>query len=116
MKYLITFNHVDGAWDQLSDEERERHTVWLREFVAELREKKNAELVFLSLPDDARTVRKHPGGHIEVSAGPALSSTEFPGGYYIIEAESLAEAVTWAEKGRFMVGSNEVRQILDLSF
>ena len=31
---------------------------------------------------------------------------------YIIEAESMEEAVVWAEKGRFMVGSNEIRQVL----
>ena len=39
---------------------------------------------------------------------------EQPGGYYIIDAESVEEAVEWAKKGRWLIGSNEVRQIITL--
>ena len=47
------------------------------------------------------------------SRGSTTVSQEQPGGYYIIEAETVDEAVEWAKKGRFIPGSNEVRQILD---
>ena len=35
------------------------------------------------------------------------------GGFYLIEAKSLDEAVVWAERGRFIPGSNEVRPLLE---
>lgn len=60
---------------------------------------------------EATTVRKHPDGRIEVSDGPYAENDEQPGGYYIIEAESMQEAVEWGRRGRWLVGSNEAREI-----
>jgi len=111
MRFMITFNHIDGEWDRLSPEDREQHGKWLERFVAELRAEKDAELVFLAPPDTRKTVRKHRDGRIEVKNGPYLASTEQVGGYYIVDAESMDEAVEWARRGRWLVGSNEVRQI-----
>lgn len=84
--------------------------------MAELEREKQARLVFLAPPQKAATVRMLDDGRVEVTNGPYRESNEQPGGYYIIEAESMEEAVEWARKGRFMTGSNEVRQILDLGF
>lgn len=108
---MITFNHVEGVWDGLSEEEREAHNQWLAQFTSDLATEKQSKLVFLSPPDQRRTVRKQGNGHLVVSEGPAIPGPEQVGGYYIIEADSIEEAVTWAEKGRWLVGSNEVRQI-----
>ena len=44
-----------------------------------------------------------------------MSGPEQVGGYYIIEADTLDEAVEWARRGRWLVGSNEVRQIFSTS-
>jgi hypothetical protein len=112
VKFMITFNHIEGAWDRLSPEDRERHASWLRDFMAELESEKESRLVFLGPAKDAKTVRMHEDGTVDVSDGPYLEAREQPGGYYIIEADSMGEAVEWAKKGRFMVGSNQVRQIL----
>lgn len=38
---------------------------------------------------------------------------EVLGGFYLIEAESLDEALVWAERARFIPGSNEVRAVLE---
>ena len=108
---MITFNHVEGVWERLSPEDREAHGKWLGRFIAELSDEKNAELVFLSPPDQRKTVRKHENGALRVEDGPAISGPEQVGGYYVIEAESMEEAVEWARKGRWLTGSNEVRQI-----
>ncbi len=116
MKYMITFNHIEGAWEQITDEQREEHTGWLKAFMKELKEQKGAELVFLAPPPETRTVRRHVDGSIEVSEELVTATGEFVGGYYVIEAESIDEAVLWAEKGRFLVGSNDVRPILEMSF
>ena len=108
---MITFNHVEGVWERLSPADREAHAKWLERFMAELEREKNAELVFMTPADQRKTVRKHDNGEIEVADGPAIAGPEQVGGYYIIEADSTEEAVEWAKKGRWLVGSNEVRQI-----
>jgi hypothetical protein len=108
---MITFNHVQGVWERFSPEDREAHGKWLERFMAQLFDEKNATLVFLAPPDQRKTVRKHENGDLEVADGPAVPGPEQVGGYYIIEAESIEEAVAWAKKGRWLVGSNEVRQI-----
>jgi hypothetical protein len=111
VQFMITFNHIDGVWDRLSAEDREAHGKWLERFVAELATEKHSKLVFLAPPDQRKTVRKHEDGDLVTTDGAAISGPEQVGGYYIIEAETIDEAVAWAEKGRWLVGSNEVRQI-----
>lgn len=115
MKFLITFTHVDGEWDKLTPEEREQLNSFHKEFQSAL-DAANSRMVFLD--PKAKTVRRHADGHFEVNDGPyrPASTTgpqgqESAGGYYIIEADSMEEAVEWAKQGRWMVGANEVRQI-----
>ena len=111
MQFMITFNHVEGVWERLSAEEREGHGKWLERFMAELSDEKGATLMFLAPPDQRKTVRKNENGDLEVLEGPAIPGPEQVGGYYIIDAESVEDAIVWAKKGRWLVGSNEVRQI-----
>ncbi len=115
MRFLITFNHIDGEWDRLAAEQQERHGTLLREFMAGLEAEKGAQLVFFQPVEQAKTVRMHPDGSIEVTDGPYREGAEQPGGYYIIEAESMDVAVEWARKGRFLLGSNEVREIVEFA-
>ena len=110
-RYMITFNHIAGGTDDLSDAEREQHGSWLADFQRALRAEKDSRLVFLMPVAEAKTVRKRPDGRIEVSDGPYAENIEQPGGYYVIEAESIEEAVEWGKRGRWLVGSNEVREI-----
>jgi hypothetical protein len=91
MRFMITFNHIAGEWDRLAPEARELHGKWLERFAAELRERRD--------------------GRVEVKDGPYLASTEQVGGYDLIDADSVEEAVEWASRGRWRVGSNEVRPI-----
>ncbi len=111
MQFMITFNHVQGVWERLSPEDREAHAEWLQRFTAELSDEKNAKLVFLASVDRRKAVRKHEDGKLEVTDGPAIPGPEQVGGYCIIDAESIEDAVAWAKKGRWLVGSNEVRQL-----
>jgi hypothetical protein len=113
MKFFISFNHVEGEWEKLSDSEREGHTNSLRDFSQALKREKGTNLVFFAPPQHAQTVRIDSGTPLQVLDGPALPGPEASGGYYVIEADSLDEAIEWAKRGRFLVGSNEVRQIIE---
>ena len=62
-------------------------------------------------PGEARTVRLHPDGRLEVAHGTFAGGREAIGGFTIIEADSLEEAVENARRHRWMVGSNEVREL-----
>jgi hypothetical protein len=53
----------------------------------------------------------HDDASVSVTNGPYSDAREYTGGFYVIEADSIEEAVEWARRGRFMVGANEVRQI-----
>ena len=46
-----------------------------------------------------------------MTSGTMMPATDPLGGFYIIEAESMDEAIEWAKKGRFRPGPNEVRQL-----
>ena len=111
MRYIVFFNHVEGVWDRLDEAERARHAKELEALVEALAREKNSKLVFFHPPAEARTVRIHEDGRRETSAGPARPGREQTGGYYLIDADSMEEAVAWAERGRFLIGSNEVREI-----
>ena len=60
---------------------------------------------------EARTVRRDAAGSFAIEPGPFTRGSECVGGFYIIEAGSIDEALDWARRGRFMVGANEVRRI-----
>jgi hypothetical protein len=114
MQFMITFNHIDGVWERLNAQQQADHNQWLGTFIADLASEKNSELVFLTPAAERTTVRKHDGGELEVCTGPAIAGPEQVGGYYIITADSLDEAISWAKKGRWLVGSNEIREIFTL--
>ena len=112
MKYMITFNHTDGVWENLSADEQEQHGKWLAELSNSLKEI-GSKLVFFHPHQAAMTIRMTDDHQLQVTYGLRESSSEQPGGYYIVDVESEEDAIELAKKGRFMVGSNEIRQIAD---
>ncbi|HEX5175233.1 MAG TPA: YciI family protein [Gaiellaceae bacterium] len=68
----------------------------------------------LAPPTEARTIRLRRGERMVVD-GPFAETKEVLGGYYLIEAESLAAGVQWAGRLRHDAdGSIEVRPLLQL--
>lgn len=64
---------------------------------------------------EAVTVRVRDGQTLPTN-GPFAETTEVLGGYYIIDVESMDEAVAWAAKlPSAPYGSVEVRRILEIS-
>jgi hypothetical protein len=98
-RYLLSVHTVDGeAADPMSDEEMQQFMN--RVGVLEEEMKTAGAWVFggrLHGPDTATVVRVS-GGDVLTTDGPFAESKEHLGGFYIIEAEDLDAAMTWASK------------------
>jgi hypothetical protein len=98
-KYLLSHHSVEGeARDPMTDEEMQRFMTQIHALEAEMRS--TGTYVFggaLHAPDTATVVRVS-GGDVLTTDGPFAESKEHLGGLYIIEAEDLDAALTWASK------------------
>ena len=66
----------------------------------------------LSPASQAKSLRKQPNGAVLVTDGPYLEAKEHIGGFWILEAADMDEALAWARKAAFDPGSRgEVREI-----
>src|SRR6202451_80068 len=61
----------------------------------------------------ARTVRKQPDGTVLVTDGPYTETKEHMGGFWILEAANMDEALAWARKAAISPDAvGEVRELL----
>jgi hypothetical protein len=110
MKFLISMADVEDEWDGLPAEERARIGERHAEFQRALGDRYVC-CYGMRPSTEARTVRLRADGQISVTPGQATPTKEPVGGFYVIEADSMEEAVEWAKRGRFRPGPNEVREI-----
>jgi hypothetical protein len=62
---------------------------------------------------DAKTVRKQSDGKVLVTDGPYTETKEHMGGFWILEAADMDEALAWARKGAIVCDvPGEVRELL----
>jgi hypothetical protein len=62
---------------------------------------------------NAKTVRKQPNGTVRVTDGPYTETKEHMGGFWILEAANLDEALAWAKKAAIACDvPGEVRELL----
>ena len=67
----------------------------------------------LSPAGSAKSLRAQPDGTVLVTDGPYTETKEHIGGFWILEAADLDEALAWARKGAVACrASGEVREIL----
>jgi hypothetical protein len=66
----------------------------------------------LSPASQAKSVRGQPNGKALITDGPYVEAKEHIGGFWILEAADMDEALAWARKAAFDPGSRgEVREI-----
>jgi hypothetical protein len=98
VQYMLLIYSDEDSRNALSDEERGRWMQAYNEYTAELR---GAGAMVagdaLQPTSNATTVRVRDDEQL-VTDGPFAESKEQLGGYYLIEAESLDEAIEWATK------------------
>src|SRR6202008_4209776 len=62
---------------------------------------------------NAKTVRKQPDGTVLVTDGPYTETKEHMGGFWILEATNMDEALAWARRGAITCdAAGEVRELL----
>jgi hypothetical protein len=62
---------------------------------------------------EAKTVRKQSDGKVLVTDGPYIETKEHMGGFWILEAANIDEALAWARKGAITCDAvGEVRELL----
>src|SRR5258705_2091420 len=67
----------------------------------------------ISPASNAKTVRKQPDGTVLVTDGPYTETKEHMGGFWILEAADMDEALVWARKGAISCdAAGEVRELL----
>ena len=64
-------------------------------------------------PAKAKTLRKQPNGKVLVTDGPYTEAKEHIGGFWILEAANMDEALAWARRGAIACDvPGEVRELL----
>ena len=61
----------------------------------------------------AKTLQKQPDGTVLITDGPYIETKEHMGGFWILEAANLDEALAWAKKAAIVCNMpGEVRELL----
>ena len=67
----------------------------------------------ISSARNAKTLRKQPDGKVLVTDGPYTETKEHMGGFWILEAADVDEALAWAKKAAIACDvPGEVRELL----
>jgi len=95
-QYLVAIHHPDGYDGSLEGEAMVRDIDVLNE------EMEAAGARFfaggLSAASNAKSLRKQPNGEVLITDGPYLEAKEHIGGFWILEAADMDEALAWGRK------------------
>ena len=113
MRYMLTIFGHEGGMEDITPEEAQAQSKRWFDFTDEL----TASGAFvagegLAPAENAKTVRIGADGERAVTDGPFAETKEQLGGFYLVEAESLDEALEWAKKIPARGGMIEVRPVM----
>ena len=113
MKYALLIYSIPGAHESLPEAERDAAYGEYQALVSDSRCVTSQHLAPITA---ATTVRRDNGQRL-VTDGPFADTKEFFGGYYIVEADDLDEAIEFADRIPTvrLGGAVEVRPIFDQS-
>jgi hypothetical protein len=95
-QYLVAIYHPNGYDGSLEGEAMERDIDVLNEEMAAA-----GARIFaggLSAGSSAKSLRAQPDGKVRITDGPYLETKEHIGGFWILKAASLDEALEWGRK------------------
>ncbi len=110
-QYLVAIHHPDNYNPSLESEEMVRDIDMLNEEMAAAGARFFAG--GLQSAVHAKSLRKQPGGKVVITDGPYLETKEHIGGFWILDAANMDEAVEWGRKAVAACrASVEVREFL----
>ena len=95
-KYLVAIHHPDGYDGSLEDEAMHRDIDALNEEM----EAAGARIFAggLSAASSAKSLRTQPNGEVLTTDGPYLETKEHIGGFWLLEAADMDDALAWGRK------------------
>ena len=111
MKYLVAIHHPDGYDGSTESEAMGRDIDVLNEEMAAAGARFFAG--GLQPAGMAKSLKRQPDGKVIVTDGPYLETKEHIGGFWILDAATLDEALDWGQKATVACRAPvEVRQFL----
>jgi hypothetical protein len=95
-RYLVAIHHPDGYDGSAEDEAMHRDIRALNEEMVAAGVR--AFVGGLEPAGRARSLRARPDGQVLITDGPYLEAKEHVGGFWVLEAADLDEALAWARK------------------
>jgi hypothetical protein len=113
MQYLLLIYDDESQWASMPDEKRDSLYAAYGTFTAELRDSGAFVGAHQLQPTSTATAVQVRDGETLTTDGPFAETKERLGGYYLIEVESLDEAIEWAAKiPTARAGTIEVRPVV----
>jgi len=114
MKYMLLIHDSEKAWAGLSEEDRQEIMAAYRRFSTEIQS--TGQFISgsqLQATSNATSVRVRNGKRL-VTDGPFAETHEQLGGYFLVEASDLDEAISLAERlPSALTGTIEVRPLAE---
>jgi hypothetical protein len=98
VEYLLLIYGAESQWESRSEEERQAMYKEYAAFSTDLREQGKLISANELQPTSTATTISVRDGETVVTDGPFAETKEALGGYYLIEADSLDEALEWAAR------------------
>ena len=98
MQYMLLIYSDPTRWENVPDAEREALMGEYMALAAEMRERNVLVDGSALQPVESTTAVRVVAGETEVTDGPFAETKEALGGYFLIETESLDEAIDWAAR------------------
>ena len=98
MQYMLLIYTDESGWNELSEEERNAFYAEYGMFTNDLREQGKLISADELQPTSTATSIRVRDGESLITDGPFADTKEVLGGYYLIDVESLDEALEWAAR------------------
>ena len=115
MRYMLLIYSDESVYPKMNEQEANQLMVDYRAFTEELQQASAMKSSDRLQPTASATTIRVRGGDTVTTDGPFAETKEQLGGFYLIEARDLDEAIQWAAKvptARY--GSVEVRPIWEM--
>jgi hypothetical protein len=114
MKYILLICDEEQAWGRLSEAEQQRIMAEYRQFTEQIRSSGHYVDGSQLAPTSAATSVRVRNGKRLVTDGPFAETREQLGGYYLIDARDLDEAISLAARlPSARMGTIEIRPLVE---